>query len=231
MKYHFLNGKTVETKEFKTDEEAAAAAQKDKSILRVQNDKTLKYVHEAVKAVTALILACLFIGMTASAATVIGVIGTPGVAGYAVNSTSGGTNTVTQPTNGLYTASITNGTESNIILLNPGAPNTDQDTVIQLTAQANAATTSNAVFVISSSALPITITNSASTGAAQSANTRGTFATYTLVLNGTTAVTTNIVLSHYSTPAVGRGLNLYLESIQNTSLTALLTNYSVAVVP
>jgi hypothetical protein len=231
MKYHFLNGKTAETKEFKTDEEAAAAAQKDKSIIRVQNDKTLKYVHEAVKAVTALILACLFIGLTASAATVIGVIGTPGVVGYAVNSTSGGTNTVTQPTNGLYTASITNGTESNIVLLNPGAPNTDQDTVIQLTAQANAATTSNAVFVISSSALPITITNSASTGAAQSANPRGTFTTYTLVLNGTTAVTTNIVLSHYSTPAVGRGLNLYLESIQNTSLTALLTNYSVAVVP
>jgi hypothetical protein len=77
MKYHFLNGKTAEAKEFANDAEAVAAAQKDKSVIRVQCDKTLKYVHEVASAVakaTALLIACLLIGLTASAATIIGVL-------------------------------------------------------------------------------------------------------------------------------------------------------------
>jgi len=77
MKYHFLNGKTAETKEFKNDEEAIAAAQKDKSVIRVQSDGTLKYVHDLTATVAkaaALLIACLLIGLTASAATVVGVL-------------------------------------------------------------------------------------------------------------------------------------------------------------
>jgi hypothetical protein len=174
-------------------------------------------------------LAAMACAISLHAATAIGVAGTPGVASYAVNSAVGNASTATA-TNGVYSSSIAGATtESNIIQINPGS-NPHGSLVLQLTASATAASTSNAVFVITSSALPIAITNAATSGVAGSASPRGTFATYTLVLNGTTPVTTNIVLTGSSTPSVANGLNLYLESIQNTHATALLTNYSVVVV-
>jgi hypothetical protein len=234
MKYHFLNGKTAETKEFKNDEDAIAAAQKDKGVIRVQNDSTLKYVHEVAAAVAkaaALLIACLLIGLSANAATVIGVIGAANLAGYVVNSASGGTNT-SLATNGLYSSSIAAATtETNLVCITPGGFN-DMDMVVQLTANGTSASTTNTVaFLITSSALPVVITNSTALGNGQSGSPRGTFATYTLALNGTTAVTTNIVLSHYSSPAVGKGLNLYLESVAVNAGSSSATNYSIAVVP
>ena len=164
------------------------------------------------------------------AATSIGVLGTPGAAGYAVYSASGQTNNTTLATNGLYTAGIaSNTTETNLVLLTPGAM-PDGDVVIQFTAAATGSTTTNVVFVLTSSVLPISITNNSAIGN-NSANPRGTFNTYTLALNGTTTVTTNVVLSKATTPTVANGLSLYLESIQmGVASGVLLTNYSVAVV-
>ena len=177
-------------------------------------------------------LAAMACAISLHAATAIGVIGTPGLAGYAVNSANGTTNSTSLATNGLYSAGIAaSTTETNLVLINPGSsPNSRL--VLQLTSAGMTASTSNTLtFVISASALPVTITNSTTTGANYSATTRGTFASYALALNGTTSVTTNIVLSHYSSPAVGKGLNLYLESVAVNAGSSSATNYSVVVVP
>ena len=47
-KYHILRGplKAVETKEFKNDVEAAAAAEEDETIIRIQHSETRKYAFE-----------------------------------------------------------------------------------------------------------------------------------------------------------------------------------------
>jgi hypothetical protein len=178
-------------------------------------------------------LAAMACAISLHAATAIGVAGTPGVASYAVNSANGTTNSTSLATNGLYSAGIAaSTTETNLVLINPGSsPNSRL--VLQLTSAGMTASTSNTLtFVISASALPVTITNSTTTGANYSATTRGTFASYALALNGTTSVTTNIVLNASSTPAIANGLNLYMETIAVSGAGAnVATNYSVVVVP
>ena len=236
MKYHFLNGKTAETKEFKNDEEAIAAAKADKSVLRVQCDKTLKHIYEATASLAkaaALLIACLLISLAASAATTVGITGTQGLYGYAVSSSSSTSTNGVSATNGLYGAFISAATtETNLIQLTPGSL-PDGDVVIQFTGQGSSSSVTNVQFVISSSLLPITITNNPTLGLNQTANPRGVFATITLALSGTTPATTNVVFSKFSTPPVANGLSLYLESINNNnggSGTGTLTNYSVVVV-
>ena len=76
-KYHFLNGKQAITKEFESDAEAKAAAEKDETIQRVQDASTShKYIYEKVaKAAAALIMAVMIMaGLTAQAATTVGVV-------------------------------------------------------------------------------------------------------------------------------------------------------------
>jgi len=182
------------------------------------------------KFIITIMLAALTISL--HAATAIGVIGTPGLAGYAVNSALGTTNSSTLATNGLYTAGLAaSTTETNLVSLTPGAM-PDGDVVIQLTATGVSAASTNgsAVFILTDSVLPVSITNNATTFVNQSAATRGTFGTYSLALNGTATVTTNIVFSKASTPPVANGLGLYLESVQNSSSSGAITNYSVVVV-
>jgi hypothetical protein len=177
-------------------------------------------------------LAAMACAISLHAATAIGVAGTPGVASYAVNSANGTTNSSTLATNGLYTAGLAaSTTETNLISITPGNI-VDGDLVLQLTATGVTAASTNgsAVFVITGSVLPITITNNATTFVNQSSTVRGTFATVSLALNGTATVTTNIVYSKSSTPAVANGLSLYLESVQNSSSSGALTNYSAVVV-
>jgi hypothetical protein len=231
-KYHFLYGSKVSTVEHENDKDAAEAAAKDENVLRVQNDDTRKHVYEktakAVAKFAALLLAfVMLMGMAASAATVIGVNGIVGNPSYAVISTSGTTNSTSQPTNGLYTAGIAGNTiETNVLFLNAGGTQ-DGDVIVQFIASATAASTTNVVFVLSSSVQPLYITNNPTTGANGSASPRQTYATVTMALNGTALVTTNVVFSKFSTPPLANGLNLYLESIQNGAGTASLTNYSV----
>lgn len=115
MKYHFLNGKTAETKEFKNDDEAISAAQKDKSVIRVQNDSTLKYVHEVAAVVAkaaAMLIAFLLIGLSANAATIIGVLPSTSV----VNSTGNPTNQIFGVnTNGIWPSDVVaGGTVTNV---------------------------------------------------------------------------------------------------------------------
>ena len=134
-------------------------------------------------------------------------------------------------TNGLYATSIAAATTvTNLVLVNPGSYYQNSDVILTLTAQATSATTTNAVFVFSATGSNISVTNSATTGANGSATPRGTFLTVTLPLNGTTAVSTNVVLSAASTPAFATGLNVYCESISMGVGTASLTNYSVTAV-
>jgi hypothetical protein len=145
----------------------------------------------------------------------------------AVNSANGSASI----TNGLYAYSIAGGaTATNLELLNPGSYYQNSDLIVTIQAQATAATTTNAVFTFSATGSNISVTNSATTGASGSAAPRGTFLTVTLPLNGTTAVTTNIVLSPATAPAFANGLNVYLESIQMGTGTASLTNYTVTAV-
>lgn len=142
-----------------------------------------------------------------------------------VNSSSGSSVT----TNGVYALSIAGSSiVTNLVLLNPGSYYADRDICLQFQAQATGATTTNAVFVLSSTVQSISITNGAN-GTAGSSSPRGTFLTVTLPLNGTTPVTTNIVLSPSSSPAFANGLNVYLESIQMGTSAQALTNYSVTV--
>jgi len=186
---------------------------------------------------TFLILACLMLGLTAHADSKIGVVGQPGIPSTLVNSALGGTQYTTAATNGLYGQSIQSVaassalvvTETNLVPLTPGGM-IDKDCVIQFTAAATAATgaTNTIVWNLSASVLPVTITNSIY-GQNASANPRGTLESVTLVLNGTTAVSTNITLSPALLPAVANGENLYLESI-GVVAGATATNYSVAVV-
>ena len=186
---------------------------------------------------TFLIIACLMLGLTAKAATIVGVIGTPNLPGYAVNSQLGGTQYTTVATNGLYSAGLVSAvaatavvvTETNLVQLNPGLT-PDKDIVIQFGASALAATgaTNTIAFNLSASVLPVTITNSIY-GQNASANPRSTLGTYTLAFNGTTPVTTNIVLSPASTPAIANGESIFLESI-GVVAGATATNYYVAVV-
>ena len=134
-------------------------------------------------------------------------------------------------TNGLYATSVAAATTAtNLVMVNPGSFYQDRDIILTLTAQATAASTTNAVFVFTASGNNISVTNSATTGAAGSATPRGTFLTVTLPLNGTTAVTTNVILSPATTPAFANGLNVYCESIAMGVGTASLTNYSVTAV-
>jgi hypothetical protein len=138
-------------------------------------------------------------------------------------------------TNGFYPPYIVGtNTCTNLVLLNPGGslPGADKDIVIQFTAAATAATTTNVVFTLTATVgNPISITNAPATGWNGSAAPRGVFSTQTLALNGTTPVTTNVVFSPAVAPYFANGLNLYLETIQmGVAATACLTNYSVTVV-
>lgn len=180
-----------------------------------------------------------FISVTFSlhAATSIGVIGGQGIPSTPMNSAAGSTNSTTLATNGLYSAGLTgpvatsgSTTETNLILINPGLQ-PDGDIILQLSAASTIATgaTNTITWTFSDTVLPATITNSIPLGNNASGQTRGTFASYTLALNGTSTVTTNIVLSKFSTPAIANGLNIYLESVAAFAGTTA-TNYSVSVV-
>jgi hypothetical protein len=171
------------------------------------------------------------LALTGIAATTVGVNGSAGNPTTVVLSTSGMTNSTSLATNGLYTAGLAaSTTETNLLIVNPGGQ-ADGDIIIQFTAAATASSTTNVTFVLSDSVIPVTITNNPAIGLNQAALTRGTFTTVTMALNGTTPVTTNIVYSKFSTPAIANGLNIYLESIQMGAGTAALTNYSVVSVP
>ena len=150
-----------------------------------------------------------------------------GTGNVVVNSAN---SSATVVTNGLYpnsVAAVT--TATNLVLLNPGSFYADRDISLQFTAAATAASTTNAVFVLTATTANIAITNNAANGWAQSASPRSTYLTVTLPLNGTTAVCTNIVLSPASTPAFANGVNLYLETVAMGAGTASLTNYSITV--
>lgn len=226
MKFHFLNGKVAESKDFKDEKEAIEAAKKDKSVLRVQCDKTMKYVYDTTKAaaaVVALFLICALLTLATNAATVIGVPS----GGKIVNSGSGSTTGVA--TNGLYPTAIAAATTiTNLVLLNPGSFQSDGTLILQFTASGTTASTTNtAVFALSASASTIAITNSTALGVAGSASPRATFPSVTLTLNGTTPVTTNVVYSANAAPYYANGLNIYLESIAGNTGSSAITNYSV----
>lgn len=94
-KYLFLTGvdDTVKEVEFDTDEQAVEAAKKDKSVIRVQCLETRNHIHEVVKKAekVLLMLFLLAFGLSAQAATSIGVAPSPG--GALINFANGGTNT------------------------------------------------------------------------------------------------------------------------------------------
>ena len=282
--YHFLTGQAAVTKTFEAETPAAADAlaiefaKSKKGVIRVQSDRTLKHIYEAIPkaqqpvepealldqkadpdadppvpgsaaiattiglaakaAALIMMTAMLLFGMTSKAATVVGVGGSAGVPSYAVNSQIGSQIGTSIATNGLYTGSIVSPVaatavsvvETNLIQVNPGVQ-PDGDVILQLGAQATAATgaTNTITWTFTGSVLPVTITNSTTLGNNGSANPRGTLASYTLALNGTTPVTTNIVLSKFSTPAIANGLAIYCESI-GVVAGATATNYYVAVV-
>ena len=197
--------------------------------------KFIENIKQAVKQASKLqlLILALFgaVALCSVAATNIGVVGAPNVAAYVVNSVSGATNYTTTATNGVYPAAISgNTTVTNLVQVNPGVQ-PDGDIVIQLTAAATSASTTNVTFQLSDSVLPIYITNNPSVGYNQATLPRSLLTNLVLVLNGTTPVTTNIVLSKFSPTPIANGLSIYLESItMGAAATAQLTNYSVVVV-
>jgi hypothetical protein len=162
--------------------------------------------------------------------TVIGV--TAGNGQLVVNSAAG-LNSADLATNGAFPLSITSTTVcTNLVVLNQNGRG--NFLAIQITASANTASTTNAIFVLTSSVIPQSPTNNA-IGAGQcgvplSTTKRGQFCQITLPLNGTTASTTNVLYSPATTPAFNGAMNVYLETITpGATASMVLTNYSVAV--
>lgn len=133
------------------------------------------------------------------------------------------------PTNGQYSLLIyTNTVETNLWLLSSG--NSGNVITFALTGQGTTATVTNMAVVLTTTASPVSVTNStggATIGALGSAAPRATFATVNLALNGTTAVTSNITYTISSTPAFNGKLSVYVESVGNNSTAGSLTNWSI----
>jgi len=153
----------------------------------------------------------------------------------AVNSAAGGTATLTQATNGLYTAAISGASsaitwETNLVKLTTAVQG--NELAIAVTAQGSTATGCTNFYVLLSTVPKgtiVNITNSAALGQASSAAQRSTYWwTNTIALNGTSVVSTNILLTPYSTPAYSGDLDVYVEQIGYLGTnTTYVTNYTI----
>lgn len=177
------------------------------------------------------------LNLHAGGPTVVGVNGSIGVPFQAVTSSLGLTN-VNLATNGLYSTGLASGlTETNLVALTPGSA-ADGDIIIQFTGTQTAAFATNAIFFLTSSMLPLSITNNGvatagvAPGSSGSAQPRQVYSSVVLVFDGTTTTaTTNLVYSKASIPSFANGLNLYLEKVQNGIGGSGLTNWSIVSLP
>jgi hypothetical protein len=155
----------------------------------------------------------------------------------AVDSTQGGIANMTQPTNGLYTAAIQGGNstvwETNLVPLTFAAAG--NELLLNIQAQASSASFCTNMYVLISTApkgrvRSSDITNSATLGQAGSSKQRSTYWwTNTIALNGTTMVSTNILLSPFTTnPAYANDMDVFVEQIGYLGTNGTyITNFSV----
>lgn len=131
-------------------------------------------------------------------------------------------------TNGFYPASIAAG--SNVVNIIPINVSGGKDVAVQFSASATAATgaTNTANLVLYQSTMNPVLAYDTATGSMTNATPITPFAELTIILTGTTSVSTNVNYSSTSTPAKGAVPYLYVYSI-GVAAGAVLTNYSVFV--